>query len=78
MKVNTVDAARNATAHLSNWRQPIYQHICPAAFRRLLGFNELKEKLFIRRYAAVDDRYRSCSFTDKQLSFDADLSVSTG
>ncbi len=41
----------------TNWRLQIYQHIRPAAFRCLQGFNELKEKLFIQYIEWTSHRF---------------------
>lgn len=35
----------------------IYQHMCPAVFRWLQGFNELTEKIFIENKSSESNRY---------------------
>ncbi len=74
--------------HIPVKKLQIYQHICPAAFTWLQGFNEL----FIQYKAAVDNRYcknHSYSFmrsiqtdllalTTLNISFNADFNASIG
>lgn len=70
---------------LSNQRLQIYQCICPAAFRRLQGFNERREKLFAHYEGKKHPFFygemffkAATAWTRSSRIFDAVLNASTG